>query len=288
MKYNIGKNWLSTFEVMVKKPAVLMPFIVIAFIEGIGLEIIYFAARGPLALAFNPIIKKFFGEAFLHYPGNIIVMGKSFYNLQLAIYIVLGAALSAVSVNIFRNIKEGLPLKTNALIKNAMKNYVSYFIYGIVVIALIFIAKKVDGFIIRHLVSVISRIGFLAKPLVYFMLNIAILFFTNILLQILIVLTVPLIVLRKLNIFKALWTGMLTGILNLRTLFVLLMLPFMVYFPISTLKGFSGQLSDKFFPEVNVLITAVGIILTVFCDSFVILSASQFVLDIKSAEEKKT
>ncbi|MDP3789263.1 MAG: hypothetical protein Q8R48_02550, partial [Candidatus Omnitrophota bacterium] len=70
MKYNIRKNWISTFEALSNNPVIFTPFIFIAFLECLVLEISYFSARFPLSSIFAPIIRKFFGEQFLHYPGN--------------------------------------------------------------------------------------------------------------------------------------------------------------------------------------------------------------------------
>ena len=49
MKYDIRKNWLETLYLMMTKPVVIMPFVVIAFFECVALEFVYFSTRRPIA-----------------------------------------------------------------------------------------------------------------------------------------------------------------------------------------------------------------------------------------------
>ena len=105
MKYSITKNWMSSLELMAKRPVVMLPFIIIAFLEGIALELIYFATRFPLSAVANPIIRKFFGEPLIHYPGNLLILSKLFYYTQIVLFASIGTTLTAMAVNMFKNIK---------------------------------------------------------------------------------------------------------------------------------------------------------------------------------------
>src|SRR3989338_296516 len=147
MKYDIRKNWMDSLELMAKKPLVIMPFAIIAFLETLALEVVYFSTRTPISGVANPIIRKFFGERLLHYPQCLVILPKLFYYLQILIYVLTGAFLTAIAVNIFKNIKKELPVRADAMIRNASKHYLSFFCYAVIIIILTFLLKKIDIFV---------------------------------------------------------------------------------------------------------------------------------------------
>ncbi len=268
MKHKITQSWLRALEVIVKRPVILLPFLIAAFFEGLALELIYFFPRKPLSFIATPIIKKFFGEAFVHYPGNLLLLPKLFYYAQVVIYIVIGVFLTAIAINIFKNVKANLPLKTNALIKNALKRYPSFLIYGILLIVLALLLKRVDFIIIGRLLKLKSP--FIASLF---------LFLTNIIMQTFFILTIPIIVIQKKSLLKALWGSISLGARNFFGIFILILVPFLLYLPITLLKGFSIKLVGLTFPEINLYVAGVGIVLAIFIDCFIVVFPSQFLLE---------
>lgn len=281
MKIDIRKIWFGSYELMTKHPVIILPFVFIAFLEGIALEISLFCTRTPISFAVNPIIKKFFGEEFLHYPANLILLPRIFYFLQIAIYISAGVFLTAITVNILKNIREKLPIKTNALIKNALGRYFSFFMYGIMMMALIMFIQKGETFIFGKFVRLaIKYIPSLSQAF-YGGLFLICLFLSNIILQTFFVLTVPIIVLEKKPFLKALFASIRFGVRNFFRVFMLIFLPFLAYLPVIVLKNDPARLIDKLFPEVTALVVAAGIAVSLFADCFIIICASQFLTEIE-------
>ncbi len=264
MSYNIRKNWVSTCGLMLRQPIVMLPFIVVAFLEALALEFIYFSPRKPISFLVNPIVRKFSGELFVHYPGNLIILPKLFYYAQLVIYVFCGVFLTAIAVNIFKNIKMGLPLKTKALVKNALSRYPAFFGYGLIMVTLILIIGRLD------------KLPFLKLPLLGMILD---LFLINVVMQTFLILVVPIIVTKKKSLLKAVGGSICLGWRNFISIFGLIILPFVVFLPISILKSYSVRLIDKTFPEINLCLAAVGIIVTIFLDCFVFICAAQFLMD---------
>ncbi len=286
MKYNIRKNWSDSLGFMKKNPVVMMPFVIIAFLELLALEFIYFSSRIPLSYVANPIIRKFFGEPFIHYPGSLVVLPRLFYYKQIGIYIVFGAFLTAVAVNMFKNIKDGLPVKAKAMIRNTLKNYVSLLIYAVLISALVFVLRKSDTFVYSRVMKVVAQHTPQSWALLFSVCFTLFLFLTNIVMQTFLICTIPFIVIQKVSILKALARSIMLGLRNFFTIFALIFLPFFIYLPVIFLKSFSAQIMDKTFPEINVFITIMGIIVTIFLDSFAIICVSQFVIDKKVVAEK--
>jgi hypothetical protein len=276
MKNSVRKNWMDSLKLMAEKPVIIMPFIIIAFLESLALEIIYFFPRHPLSILFNPIIRKYFGESYLHYPGNLFVVPNLYYYAEVAIYIFIGVALSAISINIFKNIKANIPLTTAALIKNVFKKYVSFILFGILIILLSVLIERVDRFIYTKIMRLIAEefpnaVGkFYSTGLALF------LYVSNIILQVFLVLTIPIIVIEKKSLIKALGRSIYLGLRNFFGIFVLLLLPFVVYLPVVLLKSGLAALADKTFPEIVLLVTVTSIVIAIFIDCFMIICVSHF------------
>ena len=279
MAYNIRKNWVSSLDLIKSNPIVLFPFIIGAFFEGLALELIYFSARRPLSFIVGPIIRKFFGEGFNHYPAHLLLLPKLFYYAQLVIYASVGIFLMAIAVNMVKNIRMKLPVKTAALVKNALKRYLSFFVFAVIMVALMFLLKKADTFIYVKAMRFLSRF----MPQIVnklFVIGLSLfLFFSNIILQVFFVLVVPIMVIQKKSLLKALGRSIYLSLRNFFSILALIILPFLLYLPITLIKGGSGVLIDKTFPEINLYLAGAGIIIAVFIECFITVCASQFLLD---------
>ena len=286
-KPSIRKNWISSFELMAKRPILLLPFFIIAFLEGLALELLYFSTRQPLSFIAAPIIRKFSGEAVLHYPYNLLKLPKYFYYTQILIFIFAGVLLLAVSVNIFKNIKEGLPLKANALIKNAAKRYLSFVIFGVIVTVLIHFLGKFDKTVIMKLEHFTSgRIPQITRE--FYSLSLVLsLFVSNVMIQAFLVLTVPIMLIRNAPLVKALWGSICLGARHFFVIFPLVFLPSLIYLPIAVLKAYSPVITSKTFPEMGLIIVGAGVIVAVFVECFIIVCAAQFLMDKDKAAGKR-
>jgi hypothetical protein len=288
MKHGVRKNWAETFNLMVKNPIVLMPFVFIAFLEILALEFLYFSPRAPLSYITSPIIRKFFGEAAIHYPANLLILAKLFYYLQIAIYISIGVMLSAAAVNIFNNIKMGLPVRLGVMLKNSAKRYFGYFAYGCLVMTALFLLNKMDVMLFPKAARLIGKLLPQISPVFLYSGFTLFQFLGSVVVYTLLISVVPLMVIEKRPFLKSCILSIYMGVRNFFGIFSLILLPFIIYLPLSILKNFPGQLADKLFPEANLFVLIAGSILTIFVDCFVILCASQRLLDSRREPKLKS
>lgn len=279
MKYDIKKNWMASFGMMVKNPSVLMPFVIIAFLETLALELIYFSTRKPILLFSGPIIKKFFGEPFLHYPANLILLPKILYLMQVVIYIVFGTFLTAITVNIFRNIKGGLPVKINALVRNASKRYFALMAFGAVIAVIVFLVQKADFFVFLKSMKIVAKVLPQLPIKAYDAVFIVSRFLINMILQALFVLAIPIMIMGKKPLFKSLMQSFYLCVRNFPVIISLIFLPLLIYFPITLIKSFSSQLTVRTFPEIILLVNLTSSLASIFIDCFIVLCAAQFLID---------
>ena len=288
MRYDVRKNWAETIGLMVKRPVVIMPFVFIAFLEILALEFLYFSSRPPLSCIANPVIRKFFGETFIHYPANLAILPRLFYYEQIVIYIIVGAFLTAVSVNIFKNINNGLPVKAKAMVRNTLKSYASLLIYALLVSVLIFALQGADAFIFSKAIRLLARLLPVSIAPLYGTGFTLLLFLSNLIMQTFLIAAIPIMVIEKAPLLKALARSITLAFRNFPILITLIFLPFFIYLPVIFLKSFSAQIMDRTFPEVSLYVTLAGIMITMFLDSFAIISVSQFLLDRKKNAAGKT
>ena len=287
MKYSIKQNWIDSLSLITKNPILLLPFIIIAFLEGLGLELAYFAPAKPIALVAAPIIRKFFGEAFLHYPGGVILLPQLLYYVQIFIYAFFGVFLSAITINLTKNIKEGLPLKPKALLKNALARYPAFLVYGIIIAILVFLLRKVNaamvykvaGLASYHYPNAIRKVAPFGAVISLFLANLILSTFT--------ISALPIIVIKKVSLIKAFAGSVYLGLRKFFRIFILIFVPYTLFLPVVLLKSFPGALTVKAFPETIPILSAFGIFISIFVECFVIVSISQFLLAYYNASDKK-
>ena len=277
-KISVKKIWGAAFDTMVKRPIVLLPFVIIAFIEALALEFIYFSNRPPLSLIAGPIISKLSGEIFLHYPFNLAKIPRYFFYVQLLTYILAGIALSAITVNMVRNIKGGLPLKTGALVKNALRRYGAFAIYGVIAVALMFGLRELDVFAYGRLVRLLAKNLQVISPMLYSFGMSVFYFFTSLVMHTFFVMVIPIMVIEKKSLLKGLFGSMGMGLRRFLSIIVMIFIPYALYFPITMLKSYAAEFSTKLFPEVTLYILGVGILAAIFVDCFVVVCATYFLL----------
>lgn len=279
MKYNIKKNWLNTFYLIKSKPVLLLPFIIVAFLEAAALEVIYFIPQKPVLSVLGPIVRKFFGEQFLHYPANLMLLPRLFYYAQVIIYAFVGVFMAAIAVNIFRNMVTNLPVKPKAVINNALGRYFSLFFFGAIMVVGFFLVQKADNFVFikymnfagAHLPRVILKLTPIKLAVLIFV--------SNIIVHTFMIFTIPVIVIEKRPVLAAICRSIFMGGRYFLTVFGLIFLPFLFYLPPVLMRSVLPELTTKAFPEISIVITAVNIVIAIFVDCFVTICAAQFLMD---------
>lgn len=281
MRYNIKKNWIASLELMFTRPIVIFPFFIIAFLEALALELLFFSPRKPLSVLAAPVTRKLFGEAALHYPANLAALPKQFYYAQILIYVVIGVLLMGMAMEIVRTLRVDKTVKRNAVLKSTIARYPSFLIFGLLMVIALYLLKRTDAFIFlkaqRLIFGHLPKVFSASSPYIFALF----LFFSNMILQAFLILTIPLMIINKKSCFKAVWSSIVLTWKNFGVVFALVFFPFLLYIPVTLLKSGTHKLMDSTFPEVVLYVTGLGIILTAFIECLTLVCAAQFVLDTK-------
>ncbi len=260
-------------------PIILYPFILIAFLQTIALEILYFSPRPPLVSFFGPVVRTFWRKAFLHYPYNFLLLPKLFYYSQVAIYLFIGAYLSAVAVHIIQLINGNKTVTIRNAFRATFKLYIHIFVSALLSLILIKIFSDALNVVYVRATEIRSESGIYAilKNIIlygepYFRLLIAV-FVTTIFAYV-----IPVIIIEKAKIHKALWVNFKVLGKTLWTTFLIIFLPMVLYVPILILRSSVAPYIDSNFPEGYALLILLSIVMTLFIDAFVLTAVTTLYL----------
>ena len=268
---------LTLFE----KPAVLFPFGLIAFIQLLTLEILFFSTRTPLSGFFGPIIRRLKGELYLHYPFNLMVTTEWFQNsyLQGLIYVVFSSLCIGAAVGVLKAIDNDRPIRIGAFFRDALRSYVHLFIASAITVLAMFGLSDIYGLVINRALKIgaTSGIKFFIKqgvlitaPLVNLLLAI--------LVTALFIYVIPIIIIDRKKIFPALFRNFKILARSARFTLTIILLPALLYVPLLLLRSTAPLLQRHFAPEVMLVIAVTGILVSAFIDAVHYTAASMFYL----------
>jgi hypothetical protein len=258
---------------------IFYPFIIIVFINLLVLEILYFLPRYPLSVFFTPIISRIWGEQFMHYPMNLMLLPKLFYYAQMVIFLFFSSILIAMVADMVAAVNNEKPVNFKASLQKSLPGYVYIVIYAFLFLLLSQAFYNAYGLLIRRALKIHSTAGiyfwikeciFYAAPYSQFLYSI---FVTTFLIYIPI-----LIILEKKKFLAALIINFKTLFGSLWLTFILVLVPALFYIPYLLMQNNMGRLVDMTVPEVQVLVIAVCIFLTTAINIFIVASATTYYL----------
>lgn len=267
---------INTF---ITHPVILFPFLTIAFIQLLILEILYFAPRVPLSAFFNPVVRTLWGEEFVHYPNNFTILPKLFQYAQIPLYLFVSSFLITVAVAIIAAINDGRKVRFLPACWDILSRYVHVFVGALISFGVFYGLHKIYNLAVIRALEITSTQGFffviktvVTKAPAYFNLLIGA-FVTTVF-----AFLFPLIAIEKKKIFSAI-------ALNFKHLWgsfwfvaILVILPTLFYIPVLFLRGNIGMVAQTTFPEARVLVLVVSIVVTMFIDATVYTAITMYYL----------
>jgi hypothetical protein len=260
---SIKKAYNTTVKSFKNNPALFVPFIIFAILEFISLIIIYLAPRMPLRLIFGPPIRTFWGERFLHYPLNFLLLPKLTSLARMGLTILLGSLLTGMAVAITLDIYNKKQIKLAASFKTAFKKYI-YLFSVVFLFTLLFclLVKIVTIVLIKYFIAGQSRLLFLGPGIWLGPILLIINFLLALFVQSAFIYTIPFIIIEKEKLIKAI----IKSFVLFKKLFVptliLVGLPMLLYIPVIILQYKGAILMNRLFPEFVLLLSVLGVIIS--------------------------
>ena len=248
--------------------------------------IIYFAPRMPLKTLFGPPISTFWGEKFLHYPLNFILMPKLAGISRMCLSVLFGSLLTGLAVLIIYDLYQGKTIKLKNDFWAALKNYASLFIIVLVFTSLFYFFSKIFSIIlIKYFTAGHTKLLFLGIKFWLGPAFITLNFIFGIFIQSAFVYAIPILFVEKAKLLTAISRSLRLFKKHFVYTTTLVGLPFLLYLPIMALNANTSLLISKTFPEFILIVSIIGIaIASLVIDPLITLSTMLFYLDTK---EKK-
>ncbi|MFH1678447.1 MAG: hypothetical protein ABH914_02375 [Candidatus Omnitrophota bacterium] len=248
------KIWKETVGILRKHPVVFLPFIIVGLCDAILVILLYLAPQYPFSVVLGPPIRAFLGEQYLHYPYNLLIIPRLFAHAHIVSTGIMGILMTGLAIGLIGEIKQGNKPSVLISLIRALKRYFVLLGVWLIMFGLSFVVYKFPNLFVALKNQLILQVAFYLS------------FFIVILIQVVFVYAFPAAVIEKKGLISAVKRGfMLTKQRFLATL-LLVMLPSLLFVPVIIIKGNLGWLVQRLFPEVVLVVTGIGIVVTVVID----------------------
>lgn len=284
MKQNVsGKQLIpllrTAINTLAENPIILFPLCISVFFQLLALEILYFSVRFPLSVFFGPIIKRLWGETYLHYPFNFVLLPKLFYYAQVAIFIFLGGFLCAMAVALIASINSEKKATVKSAFKETLPRYIHIFVASVLSFSLFsvlsipyqMLAKRIlisksEKAILPYLKATITH----GDP--YFMLLI------GVIASALLAFLIPVIVVEKKKIIAALIHNFKTLYRSFWFIVAVILVPTLLYVPVLLLRNSVSATADMALPGIPLLVVILSVFVTLAIDAAVLTATTIYYL----------
>lgn len=258
---------------------IFYPFIVILFINLLILEILYFSTRYPLVGFFGPIISRIWGEEYLHYPVNFLLLPKILYHFQIVNYLFISSVLICSIIPMVSAINSDQRVNFNNALRQCNKKYVYIVLFSLLPLMLFQAFDYGYSLLIHRALKIHSTTGifFWIKKTVLFGAPYA-QFLYGIFATVIFIYMPVSILLDKKKFITAFMQNFKILFGSFRMTLMIVLVPTLMYLPLLLLRDNSRYLIETTFPEIQLIILALSIIVTTAINLFIMASATTFYL----------
>ncbi len=244
-------------------PVLFAPFAIFAAFEFLTLILVYLAPRMPLKLLLAPPIRALWGERFLHYPVNFILIPKLVSLARVGLTIFIGSLLTGAAVLLIYGLykKSKTSLKT-ALI-TALKKYISLFAVVLLFTMIFYFMDKIASkILLKYFTSGHTRLLFIGAKIWLGPVLLVYNFALAIIIQSAFVYAIPILIIENTSLIKAIAKSFLLFRKYFIKTILLVGLPMILYIPIIVLQSDPGFLIVQLFPESILLISTLSLLIS--------------------------
>lgn len=249
-------------------PTIWVLFGFLGILDFSALTVLFLSPSEPLLWILGPVIRTFWGERFLHYPQNFLLLPKLFSHAHFLISTLFGVVITGIIIKKIEALSRGRRLHTPAALRFVFQRYFSLlFVWLVSYAAFVLISKKVFP-LLPMTMPVQTAVGFS----------------TALLIQAFFAFFFPVILVAGRGFFSDLVTSLRLTLRHFFLLVALLTLPMLVVLVVSFFKVLA-PVYVRFYPEAVLMVLALGIVVTLAVDLFVTLSTTLCFLEVNHAEK---
>ena len=269
----------GSVDTFVNNPIILLPFLTIAFIQLLILEILYFSPRFPLSVFFNPIVGTLWGTEFIHYPNNFLMIPKLFQNIQVVVYIFVSSFFIAAAIEIISAINSDKKINFSLACKNTLGQYIHVFSGALISFCTFFGLYKLYHFALNSFLrsSSVDGIFFIVKKIILYGAPYMVLLI-GVFVTALFAFVFPIIVIDKRKILAAIGLNFKNLWGSFWYIFVAVLIPTLFYLPVLLLRSNISGIAEVTIPEIRLLALIISVIVTMFIDVTIYTAITSFYL----------
>lgn len=273
--------WKKSFRIVKEYPRVLLPFGVVGSLQGVLLVLLFLAPRYPLSVVLAPPIRAFWGELYLHYPANFLLLPRLFNYGNIIISLFIGSLMTGMMViMVYQANKNVIPGRRSSF-KKSIKKYLTLVAVWVVAFILVSIVFRGPKFLISK--YYFHNTGFFTR---WNVLRMA--FIGGILISLLVEMffayAVAAVMIENKRIWRAIGKSFSVARRFFLTTFILVAIPTFFIFLVTILKWKIPQLMKQFFPEITLYILGLGIGVSLLINYLVTTSVTVLFLMNKDIE----
>ena len=265
-------TWRMTFGLFKQNPAVLIPFLLVGLLDASILLLIYLAPRPPLSALLAPPIRAFWGERFLHYPFNLLLIPRLFDYGHIFSTAFMGVLMTGAAIGMLKQAGEGLKPKIFFNLVKSLRMYLRLLVIWLIMFGLVTAAFRGLPAVFHFKQGAASQMVLSAA------------FLMSILIEAFFIYAIPAVIIEE----KKTWTAIKRGISfsksALLPTLILVASPTLIYIPMIILRGKLPLLMNKLFPEAVLIFLGIGIIISVIVDCLITSSTAILFLNKKKDE----
>lgn len=264
--------WRMTFGLFKQNPSILVPFLLVGLVDVILLFIVYLAPQPPLSAILGPPIKVFWGERFLHYPFNLLLVPRLFDLAHIVSTALIGVLMTGAVVMMLKESHNGIKPNLGLSLSKSLRVYLKLLVIWLVMFSLVSVVFKVLPAIFHFKQRAASLIVFGAG------------FLISILIQAIFTYAIPAVIIEE----KKIWPAIKRSVSFCQRAFlptlVLVGLPMLMYIPMLILKVKLPLLMSKVFPEAVLIFIGLGIVISAIMDCLITSSTTVLFLNKKEGK----
>lgn len=278
---NIVAIWSKVFSLLKQYPVIVAPFLYIAVFDIIMLTILFLVPRQPFSVVLAPIIKSFWGERFLHYPANFLLLPKLLTYARNGAGFIIGVFFTGIAVSLINQANRKINPNWLLGLHKTVKRYFRLVILWGITVGVLFIIIKITGYL-RNVYIVILPILH-SRKLIF-----GIEFMLSMIVQMLFVFAIPAVIVENRKIFSALVRSFALFKNHAVTVFLLVFIPGLLLIPISYLQAKIPFFIENIFPEAVLYVLVIRIGAVTFIDIIITASATVLLLMNRAKERQGT
>jgi len=256
----------SSWNTLISHPAIIFPFCIVAFLQFLALEVLFFAHRYPLNKFFAPLILRFNSEAYMHYPYNFILLVKWFLALQPVMFVLVHSFFIGAAVIVINHINNDRPVHMRSIFRETRRHYGKLFLsFAIALGSLMLIFRGLDSLPLHNMIPAVLMKG--AAGEIIRQNGVALLkLLGNIVVTILFIYMVPALVVSEKNLFSALIMNFKCLVRSAGFVIAVVVLTSLLYVPVILLLQ-NGEIFQGVYPEAWMWILIFYVLVTLMIEA---------------------